>query len=60
MKVVGFVVEYNLFYNGYCYYLVQVKCLIGVDVVVVVMLGNFIQCGELIILDKWFWILVVL
>ena len=53
LKAVGLVVEYNPFHNGHLYHLQKAKEVIGADVVVAVMSGNFTQRGEPTILDKW-------
>ncbi len=53
MKAVGLVVEYNPFHNGHLYHLQSAKQLADADVVIAVMSGNFLQRGEMAIVDKW-------
>lgn len=53
MKSVGVIVEYNPFHNGHVYHLKEARARSGADVVVAVMSGNFLQRGEMAIVDKW-------
>jgi len=53
MKAVGIVVEYNPLHNGHLYHIQKAKELSGADVVIAVMSGNFLQRGEMAIVDKW-------
>ncbi len=53
MKAVGLVVEYNPFHNGHLYHLQSAKRITGADIVIAVMSGNFLQRGEMAIVDKW-------
>ncbi len=48
----GIVCEYNPFHNGHLYHIEKTKAA-GVDAVVCVMSGNFVQRGECAIIDKW-------
>lgn len=52
MKIAGIVAEYNPFHNGHKYHIDQVKAS-GVDFVIAVMSGNFVQRGDVAIFDKW-------
>lgn len=42
MNIFGLIVEYNLFYNGYIYYLFKFIEKINVIYIVVIMSGNFL------------------
>ena len=53
MKAVGFVTEYNPFHNGHLYHLNKAMELTGADISVAVMSGDFVQRGELAVLDKY-------
>ena len=53
MKAVGLVTEYNPFHNGHLYHLNKAMELIGADISVAVMSGDFVQRGELAVLDKY-------
>ncbi len=53
MRLLGVVAEYNPFHNGHAYMLNEARRVAGADAVVVAMSGNFVQRGELAILDKW-------
>lgn len=52
MNIFGVVAEFNPFHNGHKYLLDQCKKS-GASHVVVVMSGNFVQRGELAMIDKW-------
>ncbi|MFD1672750.1 nucleotidyltransferase [Agrilactobacillus yilanensis] len=49
----GIIAEYNPFHNGHVYQLQQARQKSGDAVLVVVMSGNFVQRGELALVDKW-------
>ena len=53
MKAVGLVTEYNPFHNGHLYHLNKAMELTGADISVAVMSGDFVQRGELAVLDKY-------
>ena len=53
MKAVGLVTEYNPFHNGHLYHLNKAMELTGADISVAVMSGDFVQRGELSVLDKY-------
>ncbi len=53
MKVCGIICEYNPFHNGHKYHLEQSLKESGADVCVAVISGNFMQRGEIAMLDKW-------
>lgn len=52
MKILGIVVEYNPFHTGHLYHLQKAKELIKPDLTIAVMSGNFVQRGEVAIIDK--------
>jgi len=52
MKVCGIIAEYNPFHNGHRYQIEQARKLSGCDMVIAVMSGNFVQRGDVAILDK--------
>ena len=45
MKIVGIISEYNPFHNGHIYHVRKTKEALGVDAVVALMSGNFVQRG---------------
>ncbi|MFI3284153.1 MAG: nucleotidyltransferase family protein [Erysipelotrichaceae bacterium] len=53
MKICGIIVEYNPFTYGHLHHIEQARKLSGCDVLVAVMSGNFVQRGEVSIIDKW-------
>lgn len=53
MRAVGLVTEYNPFHNGHRYHAQQARQVSGVEVVVAVMSGHFLQRGEPALVDKW-------
>ena len=52
MKILGVIVEYNPFHTGHLYHLQKAKELIQPDLTIAVMSGNFVQRGEVAIIDK--------
>ena len=53
MKI-GIVAEYNPFHNGHLYQIRKIKEIFGEDVLIVVVIsGDFVQRGEISLLDKW-------
>lgn len=53
MRTAGVVVEYNPMHNGHRYHLQKTKEETGVDAIVAVMSGHFLQRGEPALLHKW-------
>lgn len=53
MKSCGIVCEYNPFHNGHKYHIEQSKNLCDSDIFIAVMSGNYVQRGEIAIIDKW-------
>lgn len=53
MRAVGLVVEYNPFHNGHSFHLQKSKELTSSEVVIAVMSGNYLQRGEMSVVDKW-------
>lgn len=53
MKICGIVVEYNPLHNGHIHHIQKARELTDCDVLVAVMSGNFVQRGEVSIIDKW-------
>lgn len=53
MKTTGIITEYNPFHQGHCYHIQKAKELTQCDVLIAVMSGNFVQRGEMAIVDKW-------
>ena len=53
MKILGVIVEYNPFHTGHLYHLQKAKELIQPDLTIAVMSGNFVQRGEVAIIDKF-------
>lgn len=45
MKIAGIICEYNPFHNGHLYHINKTKEALGVDAVVALMSGNFVQRG---------------
>ena len=52
-NVVGIIAEYNPFHNGHAYHLEKSKELAKADYVVAVVSGNFVQRGNVSLIDKW-------
>lgn len=53
MKALGVISEYNPFHFGHSYHLHKAKEASGLDTIVCVMSGNYVQRGEPAIFDKW-------
>ncbi|MGL5054180.1 MAG: nucleotidyltransferase [Fusobacteriaceae bacterium] len=53
MKSVGIVVEYNPFHNGHKHHLKMAREVSGVDVVIGVMSGDYVQRGEPAAFNRW-------
>lgn len=53
MKACVIVAEYNPFHNGHAWHIQEAKKQSHADVMIAIMSGNFVQRGELAIVDKW-------
>ncbi|MBP2056849.1 putative nucleotidyltransferase [Lactobacillus colini] len=53
MSVVGIVAEYNPFHSGHEFLLNQARLAAGNDPIIVMMSGNYVQRGQMAIMDKW-------
>ena len=53
MNVTGIIAEYNPFHNGHLYQLEKARNDTNADYLIVVMSGDFVQRGELAVLDKY-------
>lgn len=53
MKTMAIICEYNPFHNGHAYQISQHRSCCGVDCVIAVMSGNFVQRGAPALCDKW-------
>lgn len=53
MSVVGIIAEYNPFHSGHEYLLNQARLLAQNDPIIVIMSGNYVQRGDISLLDKW-------
>lgn len=53
MKICGIICEYNPFHNGHLYLLEQAKAQTNADAIVCIMSGNFVQRGEIAVMDKY-------
>jgi len=53
MKVCGIITEYNPFHLGHQFQIEETKKQLGIDCIIVVMSGHFVQRGEPAIFDKW-------
>lgn len=52
-KILGIVSEYNPFHFGHLYQLQESKKIVNPDYIVAVMSGNFVERGNVAIIDKW-------
>ena len=52
-NVLGIVAEYNPFHNGHKYHLEESKRLANADYSIAIISGNFVQRGNVSIVDKW-------
>ncbi len=52
-KILGIIAEYNPFHNGHLYHINQSKELVNPDYTVCIVSGNFVQRGNVSIIDKW-------
>lgn len=53
MKKVGVIAEYNPFHNGHVYHLNKVKKMFPDSYLILVLIGNFTQRGEISVINKW-------
>ena len=53
MILTGITAEFNPFHNGHAYLMREARRLTDADAVIVVMTGDFVQRGDLAIIDKW-------
>lgn len=53
MKICAIICEYNPFHNGHLYQMQQAKLLSKADVILCIMSGNFVQRGEMAVMDKF-------
>lgn len=54
MRTVAIICEYNPFHNGHLYQIEEIRREFGEDTAIIaVMSGNYVQRGELAIIDKW-------
>lgn len=53
MKILGIVVEYNPFHTGHLYHLEKAKEIVQPDLTIAIMSGNYVQRGEVSIIDKF-------
>lgn len=53
MKTYGIICEYNPFHNGHIYQIEETKRITGADHIVAIMSGNFVQRGDIAIMDKF-------
>ncbi len=53
MKTYGIICEYNPFHNGHIYQIEETKRLTGADHIVAIMSGNYVQRGDVAIMDKF-------
>ena len=53
MKICAIICEFNPFHNGHQYLLLEAKKRTNADALLCIMSGNFVQRGEIAILDKY-------
>lgn len=53
MKNIAIIAEFNPFHNGHKFLIDEIKSRYKPDNIIVVMSGNFVQRGDLSIIDKW-------
>lgn len=53
MRAVGIIAEYNPFHNGHLHHVAEARRASGLEAVVAVMSGQFVQRGEPAVFDKW-------
>ena len=53
MKEVGVIAEYNPFHNGHIYHLKKTKEMFPDSYLILILIGNFTQRGDVSIINKW-------
>lgn len=54
MKICGIIAEYNPFHNGHAFHLAETRRILGQDTALVcIMSGNYVQRGDLAIMEKY-------
>ena len=53
MKTIGIICEYNPFHNGHLFHINAIKKLYPNSIIVLVMSGNFLQRGDVSLINKW-------
>lgn len=53
MDIIGIICEYNPFHNGHLYHIKQIKKKYPNSIIILVMSGNFLERGEVSIVNKW-------
>lgn len=53
MKRIGIICEYNPFHNGHLYHINQIKKLYPECIIILILGGNFLERGDVSIIDKW-------
>ena len=53
MTTIGIICEYNPFHNGHQYHIAEIKKLFPDSRIICVMSGNYVQRGEVSIINKW-------
>lgn len=53
MDIIGIICEYNPFHNGHLYHIKQIKKKYPDSIIILVMSGNFLERGEVSIVNKW-------
>ena len=53
MKSIGIICEYNPFHNGHLYHINKVKEMYPNHTIILVMSGNFLQRGDVSVINKW-------
>jgi len=52
-NVVAIIGEYNPFHNGHAYHIQKTKEMTNADYVIAIISGNFVQRGNVSLIDKW-------
>ena len=51
--MVGIICEYNPFHNGHLYHLKKVKEMFPNEIIALVLIGNFVNRGDVSVINKW-------
>ena len=51
--MVGIIAEYNPFHNGHLKQINMVKEMFPNDIITIVLAGNFLNRGDVSVIDKW-------